>query len=171
MDNAEDLADLEDIVMPMYNMLEYSQNYSMTSESLWNYYRDEIDDVDNNASDSKSFNYKTKIVGKTPRRLDRPPQPNPDQDGNQPPQPPVPALNAEVTIPFKYHSNFWRCLNLPLINCETELDVSWKKDCVLSEHYNRITGTTFQINNAKLYVPVLTLSINDNIKFLENIKQ
>ena len=60
-DNAEDL----DIAMPMYNLLEYSQNYSMTSENLWNYYRDEIHDVHDNASDGKSFKYKTKIVGKT----------------------------------------------------------------------------------------------------------
>ena len=52
-DNAEDL----DIVMPMYNLLKFSQNYSMTSGSLWNYYRDEIDDVDGNASDGKSFEY------------------------------------------------------------------------------------------------------------------
>ena len=51
--------------MPMYYLLEYSQNYSITSGSLWNYYRDEIDDVDYNASDGKSFKYKTKIVGKT----------------------------------------------------------------------------------------------------------
>ena len=63
-----DNAEHPDIVMPMYNMLEYSQNYSMTSGSLWNFYRDEIDDVDDNASDGKLFNYKTKIVGKTPRR-------------------------------------------------------------------------------------------------------
>ena len=58
-DNAEDL----DIVMPMYNLLKYSQNYSMTSGSLWNYYRDKTDDVDDNASDGKSFEYRTKIVG------------------------------------------------------------------------------------------------------------
>ena len=54
--------------MPMYNMLEYSQNYSMTSGNLWNYYRDEIEDVDNNAPDGKSFKYKTKIVGKKPTK-------------------------------------------------------------------------------------------------------
>ena len=63
-ENAEDL----DIVMLMYNLLEYSENYSMTSGSLWNYYRDEIDGVDDNASDDKSFKYKTKIVGKSPER-------------------------------------------------------------------------------------------------------
>ena len=96
-DNAEDL----DIVMPMYNLLVYSQNYFMASGSLWNYYRDEIDDVDDNA---KLFRYKTKIVGKTPRRPAQQLQPDPGSDGNQPlqsPQPPVPALNAEVTIPLK----------------------------------------------------------------------
>ena len=63
--------------MPMHNLLEYSDNYSMTSESLWNYYRNKIDD-DENENDinnrlnnnktktSKSFKYKTKIIGSTP---------------------------------------------------------------------------------------------------------
>ena len=85
--------------------------------------------------------------------------------------PPVPSLNVEVTIPIKYLSNFWRFLNLPLIICEIELDLSWTKNCVLSEHHNSITGAIFHRKNSKLYVPVVTLSINDNIKFLENIKQ
>ena len=66
-DNTEDL----DIVISMYNLLEYSQYYSMTSESLWNFYRDEIDDPDDNVSDGKSFEYKTKIVGKTSERTTR----------------------------------------------------------------------------------------------------
>ena len=51
--------------MLMYNLLEYSQNFFMKSGSLWNYYRDKIDDVGNNTSDAKSFIYKTKIVGIT----------------------------------------------------------------------------------------------------------
>ena len=55
--------------MPMYNLLQYSHNYSMTSGSLWNYLREEISDVDNNPSDRKSLKYKTKIVGKTPQIL------------------------------------------------------------------------------------------------------
>ena len=113
-DNADDL----DIVMSMYNLLEYSQNYSMTSGSLWNYYRDEIDDIDDNALDSKSFKYKTKIVGTTP---EQPPQPSQNPDEIQPPQPAVPSLNVEATIPLKYLSNFWRFLDLLLINCEVEL--------------------------------------------------
>ena len=54
--NPEDL----DFVMPIYNRLENSDNYSMTSRSLWNYYRDEVDDIKDNASDGKSFDYKAK---------------------------------------------------------------------------------------------------------------
>ena len=67
-DNAGDL----DIAMSVYNLLEYSQNYSMTSGSLWNYYRDEIDDIDDDASDGRSFKDKTRIVGKSPKRPPRP---------------------------------------------------------------------------------------------------
>ena len=90
-------------------------------------------------------------------------------------------LDAEVVVPLKYLSNFWRSLDLPLINCEIELDLSWSKECIISEisKTSRIpgnadanlpvpavaaiqtTGATFQINNAKLYVPVVTLSTND----------
>ena len=109
--NVEDL----DIVMSMYNLLEYSQNYSMTSRSLWNYYIDKIDNINDNSSDSKSFIYKTKIVGKAPA---------------------VPTLNIKVTITFKYLSTFRRFLDLQLINCEMELDLSWKKDCVLIKRNN-----------------------------------
>ena len=65
-DNADDLG----IVMPMYNLLEYGQNYSMTSGILWNYYRDKIDDADDNASNGNIFEYKTEIVGKTPDQKD-----------------------------------------------------------------------------------------------------
>ena len=113
-DNAEDLTG-----MLMLHLLEYSQNYSMISGSLWNCYRDEIDDIDDNASDGKSFKYKTKIVGNTRER------PGKEVDANRPP---VPSLNVKVTIPLKYLNNFWRSLNLPLINCEIELDLLWTID-------------------------------------------
>ena len=89
------------------------------------YYRDEIDDVHNISLDGKSFKYNTKIIGKTEARPVRLAQQDPDQDGNQPPrpaQPPILPLNTEVTIPLKYLSNFRRFLDLPLINCEVELD-------------------------------------------------
>ena len=75
----------------------------MTSGNSWNYYGDKTVDVDDNASDGKSFKCKTKIERKMPQR---PAQPDPDEDGNQQPQPPVPALNADVTISLKYLSKF-----------------------------------------------------------------
>ena len=119
-DNAGDL----DIVISMYNLLEYSGNYSMTSGSLWNYYRDEIDDDanENNAGHnkinnnkvitSKSFEYKTKLVRRT-------------SNNNN-------ILDAEVVVPLKYLSNVWISLDLPLINCEIELDMSWSKEGIIS---------------------------------------
>ena len=128
-ENAEDL----DIVMPMYNLLQYSQNSSMTSGSLWNYYGD-ITDVGDNASDGKSFIYITKIVGNTPEK------PGNEGDTNRLP---VPTLNIEVTIPLKYLSNFLKSLDLPLINCEIELDLTWTKDCVLIEQNNNINRCKF----------------------------
>ena len=81
-------------------------------------------------------------------------------------------------------SNFWRSLDLLLTNCEIEIDLSWSKECVISEisitptiagnlpnSARQTTRVRFQINNVKLYVPVLTLSIYDDIKFLQNINQ
>ena len=105
-DNAEDL----DVVIPMYNFFEYSKNYRKRTGSLWNYYRDEPSDP--LSSNSESFKYKTSIVGKTPE----------DNDS---------LTNAEVAIPLKHLSNFWRALNIPLINCEVELILTWSKNCVL----------------------------------------
>ena len=88
--------------MLMYNQLEHSQNYSVTAASLWNYYRDKIDEVYDNVSGGKSFEYKTKTVGKTAQRPKRPERPGPDQDGNTGPRPnqsPIPPLNMEFVVP------------------------------------------------------------------------
>ena len=102
--NAQDI----DIVMPMYNLIEYSDNSSTTSESLWQYYKDDPND---NLANSKSFKYKVKIMGKTP------------QDGN--------TKDVEILVPLKYLSNFWRTLEMSLINCEVELILTWSKNCVI----------------------------------------
>ena len=141
----------------------------MTSGSFWNFHEAEKNNsaiknngdgnkINNNKTTlNKSFEYKTKLIGSTPN----------DHT----------TLNAEVVVPLKYLSNFWRFLDLPLINCEIELDLSWSKECIISEisitpvAAIKTIRVTFQINNAKLYVPVVTLSINDDIKFLEDIKQ
>ena len=133
----------------------------MTSGSLWNYYRDEVNDsaIENNDDSnkisnnktvtSKSFEYKTKIIAGTP------------EDN---------TLYAEVVVSLKYLSSFWRSLDLPIINCKIELDLSCSKKCVISgilithampgkPNANPIvpdvaaiqtTGASFQINDAKL---------------------
>ena len=169
-DHAEDT----DIAIPMYNLLEYHDNFSMTSGSLWNYYRDAVNDAnENNAASncmlnknkttkSKSFKHKTKIIGSTSANNSR--------------------LDVEAVVPLKYLNNFWKSLDLSLISCEIELDLRWAKNCLISEVSRtaavdadnpveaRTTNSTFQINNTKLYVPVATLSRNNNIKFPENIK-
>ena len=72
---------------------------------------------------------------------------------------------------LKLLSDFWTFLDLPLINWEIELDLTWTKDCVLIKDHNNITGVIFIITSTKIYVSVVTLSINDNIKFLENITE
>ena len=92
-DNAEDL----DVVMPMYNLLEYSKNYRKTTGSLWNYYRDEPSNP--LSSNSESFKYKTSLKGKAPQNNDS-------------------LTNAKVVIPLKHLSNSWKILEIPLINCE-----------------------------------------------------
>ena len=73
----------------------------------------------------------------------------------------------------RFHSNillvFWRSLDLPLINCEVELNLKWSRNCLLIEHHYNITGVKFTCT--KFYVLVVTLFKNDNANFLENRKQ
>ena len=153
LDNAE--------IMLMYNLLEYSNKCSMTSESQWSYYRDDIVGIDDNASQGKSLQQKTKIARKT---SERPPQPGNEGDAYQLAQPPVPTLNVKVTIPLKNLSNFWRSLDLTLMNCELELTVSYSKNSVLVEHYNKITGVDFVITSTKRYVSVVNFFINIRLR-------
>ena len=87
-----------DIITPIYNLIEYSDNYSKTSGRLWQYYKD---DSNNNLADSESFKSKVKITRKTP------------DDGN--------TKYVEIIVPLKYLSNFCRALEMPLINCEVNL--------------------------------------------------
>ena len=145
---------------------------------MWSYYRDEIDGIDDMASQGISF-VKTKIIGKVlewPPRHPRPSQLPPNPDGSQLPRPSQPLqpqvliLNVEGALPLKYLSKFWGNLDLSLINCEVELDLSWTKDCVLIKHHNNITGVNFIISSTK-WSPVVTLPINNNIKYLGNIKK
>ena len=77
------------------------------------------------------------------------------------------AKDVEIIVPLKYLSNFWRTLEMPLINCEVNLILTRSKDCVITNS----TGTgKFAITNAKLYVPVIILSTQDNAKLLQQLK-
>ena len=116
-DNAEYI----DIVMPMYNLIEYSDNYSKTSGSLWQYCK-EIPAVNNDgnivdfngANATDSFNFKTKITGQTAAD---------NNNGNI-----AGRVDVEIMVPLKYLSNFWRTLEMPSINCEIELIWTWSRD-------------------------------------------
>ena len=173
-------ADELDIVMPMYNLLEYSKNYRKTIGSLYNYYRDELSDDDNpnnflntNVVNSSAFEYKNKITGNTYDVAAG----AAGHDANR-----VGKKKVELAIPLKHLGNFWRALTIPLINCEVSLELKWNKTCIITSLEEvRIdtgppavnaspTGATFDIKKCKLYVPVVTLSKNDEIKLLTNLK-
>ena len=130
--------------MPIYNLIEYSDNYAKTSGSLWQYFRVE---PDNHLEDSESFKSKIKITGKTPNN-------NNEKD-------------VEITVPVKYLSNFWRTLEMPLINCGVKLDLTWSSTCVIT---NSTGAGRFAITDTKLYVPVATLSTHENTKLLQQLK-
>ena len=170
----EDADDL-DIVMPMYNLLEYSKNYRKTIGSLYNYYRDELSDDNNpnnfpnaNVVNSETFKYKNKTIGNTYNVT----------AGNYR----LGTKKIELAIPLKYLGNFWRALNIPLISCEAFLELKCNKNCVITSLEQRqvdagppvvngtTTGATLAINHCKLYVPVVTLSKDDEIKLLTNLK-
>ena len=112
----EDAADL-DIVMPMYNLLEYSKNYRKTIGSLYNYYRDELRGNANNnhnTVNSNTFRYNNKITGNTYNVAAGAEDYIVNKNGTQ---------KIELTIPLKYLGNFWRALNIPLISCEVSLEL------------------------------------------------
>ena len=78
--------------------------------------------------------------------------------------------NAKVVVPLKYLSNFFRSLEMPLINCEIHLELSWTKDCVMSTAGNNDNKTTFKITSTKLYVPIVTLSTKDNVRLTCHVR-
>ena len=173
----EDADDLH-IVRTMYNLLEYSKNYRKTIGSLYNYYRDELsDDADDNNFDSikvvnsNTFKYKNKIIGNTYNVNAGAQGYDVNKNGTQ---------EVELAIPLKYLGNFWRAINIPLISSEVSLELKWDKSCVIpsleqrdigvGNRDNAPTGATLAINDCKLYVPEVTLSKDDEIKLLTNLK-
>ena len=76
----------------------------------------------------------------------------------------------EVAVALKCLSNFWEPLEMPLINCKVELSLKWIENCVLTTAANAI-NSAFKITDAKLYVPVLTLSTEDNVKLAKQLSE
>ena len=137
------------IAMPMYNLIEYSDNYSDTSGSLWQFKRDEIEgDVDLTVNaqhipnNSSSFKYKSSFIT--------------NRNG------------IKIIVPLKCLSNFWRSLEMPLINCKVELSLTWDPKCVLCTLAETLT---FTITDAKLYVPTVALSTENNAKLSKLLRE
>ena len=101
----------------------------------------------NNITQSESFKSKIKITGKTPTT------------GNK--------KDVEIIVPLKYLKNFWRTLEMPLINCEVNLILTWSKDCFISSATGEAKS---KITETKPYVPIVTLSTQDNAKLLQQLK-
>ena len=130
-----------DVIMPKYNLIEYSDNYSKTSGRLWQYYRDDPND---NITQSQPFKYKIKITGKAP-----------DADNTK---------DVEIAVSLKYLINFWKTLEMALINCEINLIVTFSEDCAISSANGE---TKLKKTDTRLYVSVVTLSTQDNAKPLQ----
>ena len=170
-------------------MLEYSKNDRKTTGSFWNYYRDEPNNPPLNDDDpptinynadpitnSESFKYKSSITGKTSNA-------NQENGENTKQGNTKIKKNLEIVVPLKYLSNFWRTLDMPLINREVSLTLTWSENCVLTdiktqlaaaaqgdslarERIDAPTNAIFKITDTKLYVPVVTLSTKDDNNFL-----
>ena len=140
----------------MHNLIEYSSNYSETARSLQFYSKDEGNNFNidiASINNFKSFTYKAKLS----ENIAGQPAPN-AADGI--------LKNARIAASLKYLSNFWRSLEMPLINCTVELKLKWTKYCVFSADGNdneianadNANSIIFTIKDTKLYVPVVTLS-------------
>ena len=168
-DNAEDL----DVVMSMCNLLEYIKDEPNNPPAA-NYNADPI-------THFESFKYKSSITGKTSNAN--------QEDGENTEQGNTETTkNLKIVVPLKYLSNFWRTLDMPLINCEVYLTLTWYENCVLTdittqparnanpnadppvqarERIDAPTGAIFQITDTKLYVPLVTLSTENDKKLIE----
>ena len=149
---AEDI----DIVIHMHNLIEHSDAYLKTSGSLWQNYRDEpsmdtnsniTDFTADNTSNGNSFKFKQQITGQT---------------GNGG------TKNVEIMVPLKYLSNVLKTLEIPLINCKITLQLACSKKILVADtEANEVS--ILKITVMKLYVPVLTLSTQENIKLLKQL--
>ena len=157
-----------DIIMPIYNLIEYADNYADSSGTLYQFKRDEspMNDAGNTlnvASDNSiSFKYKASLSGKAT-----------DADGND-----RSLENTKTVVPLKYLSIFFKSLEMPLINCKIHLELNWNNNCVMYGADTYAGGdnvnnreTTIKITSTKLYVPVVTLSTKDNVNLTKQLNE
>ena len=146
--------------MPMYNLIGYSDSYSDATGSLWGFKRDVVTNNTNVANNNNvpSFKYKANLIGST------------EANGTK--------KGVKIAVPLKYLSNFWRSLEMPLINCRVELSLRWIGIFVLTTapiganaNATCADSATFKITDAKLYVPVVTLSAEDNVKLTKQLNE
>ena len=124
---------------------------------MWQHYRDEsalgnngnIIGFPDDSNNSASFKFKQEITGQT---------------GNGG------TKNVEIMVPLKYLSNFWRTLEMPQINCEISLQLNLSRICIIAAGTTNNQNPIFQINDTKLYVPVVTLSAHKSIKLLKQLE-
>ena len=131
-------------------------NYSDTSGSLWQFKRDEC--PANNNDDltidiSQLFKNKAALAGKTTNAVS-----NTNSSVKVP----------KIVVPLKYLSNVWRSLEMPLINCKFYLELNWIEECILSSAGN---SAKFEITEAKLHVPVVTLSTKDSVNLAKQLNE
>ena len=145
--------------MNMYNLIEYSDNYEYSTASLYHFKRQKP--LANNANltvaGSSSFRYKSDLLGKTSNINYADPN-NPVLFDDNPIW-----KNAQIVVPLKYISSFFRSLEMPLINTKLYIQLKYTKDSVIST-VDADNSTTFKITKAELYVPVVTLKAEENNK-------
>ena len=156
-----------DIIMSMYSLIE-DFNYADSSGSLYQFKRDEspMNDAGNSnnvALDNlRFFKYKESLLGKAA-----------DADGND-----RSLKNTKIVVPLKYLCNFFRLLEMPLINCKLHLELNWNNNCVMYGADTYAGGdnvsnreTTLKITSTKLYVPIVTLSTKDNVNLTKQLNE
>ena len=157
-----------DIIMPMYNLIEYLDNYADSSRSLYQFKRDEspMNDAGNPnkvaLDNSASFKYKATLLGKAT-----------DADGSD-----RSLKNTKIVVSLKYLSNSFMSLEMPLINCKIQLELNWNNNCVMYVADTYAGGdntnnreTTFKITSTTLYVQVVTLSTKDNVNLAKQLNE
>ena len=142
------------IAMPMYNLTEYSDNYSDTPGTLWQFKRDKLlaNNADLTMNNFQLFKYIAALVVKTANR----------NDGQ------ISVNNAKIVVPLNYLSNFCGFLEMPLINCKIYLELNWIEDCFLSSTGNSVK---FKITDAKWYIPIVTLFTKDSVNLTKPLSE